>query len=146
VVKSAYESIGRYVSQAARAMRLTLDSRLAVEGSTFAEWSIMATLDLYGGAIQRELADILGVEGPTVVRQVAQLEKKGLITREPVPGDLRASRVVLTPKGAARSDRLRQSLQKAEAQLLDGIDLDELEITFRVLEQLTERARKLRVE
>lgn len=146
MVKSTHDSIGRHVYEAARAMRLTLDSRLAVEGASFASWAIMATLDARGGVIQRELADALGVQGPTLVRQVSQLENGGLIAREPVPGDLRASRIVLTPKGAARFDRLRTALQSAETQLLDGIDSDELEITIRVLGRLTDRARELRAD
>ena len=146
MVKPAYDSIGRYVNQAARAMRLTLDSKLAAEGATFAAWAIMAMLDARGGAIQRELAEVLGVEGPTVVRQVGQLEKNGLVTRQPVPGDLRASRIVLTPKGSSRFDRLRQALQTTETRLLDGINPNELDITIRVLGLLAERARELRAE
>jgi MarR family transcriptional regulator for hemolysin len=127
-------------------MRLTLDSRLAVEGATFASWAIMATIEARGGAIQRELAELLGVEGPTVVRQVSQLERSGLVHREPVVGDLRASRIVLTPKGLARIDRLRNALQIAETRLVEGIDPNELEVTIRVLGRLAVRARELRVE
>jgi MarR family transcriptional regulator for hemolysin len=145
VVKPRYDGIGRHVNQAARTMRLTLDSRLAAEGATFSSWMILSTLDERGGAIQRELAEVLGLEGPTVVRHVSQLEKSGLVTREPVPGDLRASRIVLTPNGAERLDRLRQALRTAETQLVDGIDPGELEITIGVLSRLTTRARELRV-
>jgi MarR family transcriptional regulator for hemolysin len=126
-------------------MRLTLDSRLAVEGANFASWAIMATLDARGAVIQRELAEVLDIKGPTLVRQVAQLEKSGLVNRKPVPGDLRASQIALTPKGAARFNRLRTALQSAETQLLAGIDPAELEVTIRVLGRLTDRAKELLV-
>lgn len=53
------------------------------------------------GMTVSEVAARLGVEQPTVTRSLSRLEHGGWFVRQPVPGDRRATRIVLTDKGRA---------------------------------------------
>ena len=48
-----------------------------------------------------DLADLLGVDAPTVSRKVQQLEKVGLVSRQADAGDRRATRIRLEPDRAS---------------------------------------------
>lgn len=82
----------------ARRWRAHYDERLKGKGLTLARATVLYWLnELPDLATQRELADVVGIEGPTLVRQLHALEAKGLIERVPIPGDRRAKGIRLTP-------------------------------------------------
>ncbi len=68
------------------------------------------------------LAEMLGVDAPTVTRKVQQLEREGLVTRQADAADRRATRIELTSSGR----RLLESVLKARRvwfdRLLEGWD------------------------
>ena len=136
-------SLGREISIAARAMRALLDSRLVLADTSFATWTVLIGLDFKGPVIQRELAEWLEVEGPTLVRRLDQLEAQGLVRRRSRPGDRRATQVELTDAGQALFRRVRSFVADAEAELFRGLAPGDIETTFRTLRQVIERARSL---
>jgi MarR family transcriptional regulator for hemolysin len=81
----------------ARKWRSYSDGRLREAGMTQARATVLYWLDVSPEVLtQRQLAVIVGIEGPTLVRQLNALEAKGLIERVPVPGDRRANGIRLT--------------------------------------------------
>ena len=52
------------------------------------------------------LADLLGVDAPTVTRKVQQLEQEGFVARHPDPDDRRATRIELSPAGRRTLQRV----------------------------------------
>ncbi len=65
------------------------------------------------------LADLLGIDAPTVTRKVQQLERDGLVSRHPDPDDGRATRIQLTPAGRRTFERVlkaRESLARRSAE------------------------------
>ena len=52
------------------------------------------------GASQRELAELMRIEPPTLVRHLDKLADEGLVERRPDPADRRVLRVVVTDGGA----------------------------------------------
>jgi DNA-binding MarR family transcriptional regulator len=62
-----------------------------------------------------ELAEAMGLDASTASRHVRQLEDGGYLARTGDPGDRRASRVRLTPRGRAALDRAT----RARAALVD---------------------------
>ena len=137
-------SLGYQVNVAARATRALLDARLAEQGVTFATWVVLVALSTRGDLIQRDLAGIVDVEGPTIVRRLDQLEAAGLVARSAAPGDRRATRVRLTESGRALYRRLRNSVEEAEVDLLREVDPADVATTQRVLREIIDRARTLR--
>jgi MarR family transcriptional regulator for hemolysin len=73
--------LGRQLHFAAKAARGYLEQRLAAVGAGFAVWTALFALEAEGPLIQRELAEILNVEGPTLTRHLARMEAAGLIER-----------------------------------------------------------------
>ena len=103
-----FELIGYQINRTARATRALLDARLAERGVTFADWVVLITLATRGDQIQRDLARLVDVEGPTMVRRLDQLEGAGLVARSPVPADRRATRISLTGAGRHSTSRCRR--------------------------------------
>ena len=128
---------GYRVSRIARRLRQAVDSELAAFGLTEATWRPLAYVGLLGeGVRQRELAAALGIEGPSLVRLLDSLERRGFIERREDENDRRARGIHLTRAGrdlAVRAARIGNSLQK---RLLDSVPAADLEICERVLETL----------
>ncbi len=59
----------------------------------------MRVLDSLGPVSTNALAQALHLDGSTVTRQIAPLERTGLIARSPDPADGRSSTIALTPEG-----------------------------------------------
>ena len=72
------------------------------------------------------LADLLGVDAPTVTRKVQQLEQEGYVTRHPDPDDRRATRIELSPAGRRTLQRVLDARRAWIASLFEGWDRAEL--------------------
>ena len=131
---SIREHVGITISRTARTWRTKLDERLSPLGLTQARWLVLIHLSRMGGeSLQKELAFIVGVEGPTLVRVLDGLERIGLVQRLGVEGDKRARLIRLTPKAdSVISDIMRIGI-KLRGEALAGVSDEELENFFRVL-------------
>ena len=92
------ESIGYSVAMANRALRKALDAELGQYGITFAQWQVLAGLALEGETSQVKLAELIGVEGPTLVRILDRMEQKGWIKRKTSSRDRRQKLISPTKK------------------------------------------------
>ena len=72
------------------------------------------------------LADLLGVDAPTVTRKVQQLEQEGYVTRHPDPDDRRATRIELSPAGRRTLQRVLDARRSWIASLFEGWDRAQL--------------------
>jgi DNA-binding MarR family transcriptional regulator len=74
------------------------------------------------GKLRRvELADRLGITTSGVARQLAPLEKIGLVNREPSPGDARLALVVLTESGIRVADQALPTAEHASQRALESL-------------------------
>ena len=89
-------TLGGRLNFAAKAMRGYVDHHLSAAGSSFAVWTALFALNAKGPLIQRELAELLNVEGPTLTRHLARMEAQGLVERRRMSADRRAAVVRLT--------------------------------------------------
>jgi DNA-binding MarR family transcriptional regulator len=95
-------------------------------------------LDRAGGAllyklyVQRDslrvttLADLLGVDAPTVTRKVQQLEHEGYVVRHPDPDDRRATRIELSPSGRRTLQRVLDARRSWIASLFEDWERTDL--------------------
>ncbi len=125
--ESVRERVGFELGRMARLWRARLDERLAPLGLTQARWVTLLYLSRGGDdPLQRDLAQGIGVEGPTLVRVLDGLERMGLIERRERAGDRRAKTVHLT---AAASPVLKDIARVAAGlreEVLTGLSDDEL--------------------
>jgi|TARA_Y100001001_G_scaffold163124_1_gene191370 MarR family transcriptional regulator for hemolysin len=120
-----------------------LDERLKDLGVTQARWSTMVYLEKGGeGLTQRELASLMAIENPTLVRLLDSLEQQGLIERRPCPHDRRARRLHLTTAGRAFMDDLSERAEVLREEMLEGISDKEIECTVKVFHKILENAEK----
>jgi DNA-binding MarR family transcriptional regulator len=73
-----------------------------------------------------DLAELLGIDTPSVTRKVQQLERLGLVTSVPDPDDKRAKRISLTARGEKIIDRMLAAIHKRLARLFTGWTDDEV--------------------
>src|SRR5215212_6281512 len=132
-----HSDFGFRVARIARRLRQAVDAELRAYGLTDATWRPLAYVGRLGGGVrQKELATALGIEGPSLVRQLDNLERRGFIERREDESDRRARGIHLTRAGrelAVRAARIGASFQ---SRLLNGVPLADLETCERVLETL----------
>jgi DNA-binding MarR family transcriptional regulator len=100
---------------------------------------------LGSGGPQRvaELASSLGLDGSTVTRQLAALDRAGHIRRTSLPGDARATVVEATPEGVAAARALRRHRQARIAGHFCDWDAEQRRELGDVLHRLNEVLRKV---
>lgn len=86
--------------QAGHRVALAVDPEMPVNGMT-----MLALVQRDGAVRTGRLACELGLDASVISRQVAVLERLGLLLRGPDPEDRRASLVSLSPDGAAALER-----------------------------------------
>jgi DNA-binding MarR family transcriptional regulator len=77
-----------------------------------AAYLLLRRLQTDGPQRVAELADALGLDGSTVTRQLAALDRAGHIRRTTHPDDARATVVTATPAGKRAADALRRHRQE----------------------------------
>jgi MarR family transcriptional regulator for hemolysin len=85
------------------------------------------------------LAELLAIEGASLVRQLDQLVEAGLIERREHPVDRRAKTLHLTPAGSAARAGIESALETMRSALFDGIDDADIDAALRVFGALQGR-------
>jgi MarR family transcriptional regulator for hemolysin len=115
------------VAQLSRAWRAELDRRLVELGLSQARWLVLLHLARFTEMpTQRELAQSVGVEGPTLARLLDSLESQGLVTRVAVPEDRRAKKIALQPKAQPLIEKIEAISTQLRHEVFAGIDEDDL--------------------
>lgn len=111
----------------ARRWRARVDERLKAVGLTLSRATVLYWIDALPGAVsQRELADVVGIEGPTLVRLLHALEAQQLIERVSLPGDRRVKTIRLTAAARPLLDQLMDVTDGLIADRLDMLDHDRM--------------------
>ena len=123
-IQTAFQMVAGSIAQVRVHERL-----LAVAGVRLdrAGSALLYKLHLYGESLRvTDLADLLGVDAPTVTRKIQQLEREQLVSRRPDPDDRRATRIMVTEAGRHALERLLEARREWYDRLLDGWDEAEL--------------------
>ena len=116
-----------------RKLRTLVDDRARDMGLTLSRARLLMELAKADGPIQSDLAGLLDIEQPTLVRLLDGLERNGMIERRAVEGDRRARRVFLTETARAQAQDILDFLAELRAGILQGIEPEELEMALDVL-------------
>ena len=116
-----------------RKLRALVDDSARNMGLTLSRARLLMELAKADGPIQSDLAGILDIEQPTLVRLLDGLERNGMIERRAVEGDRRARRVFLTDAARAQAQDILDFLTALRAGILQGIAPEELEAALDVL-------------
>jgi DNA-binding MarR family transcriptional regulator len=80
---------------------------------------LLSRVDELGSVRASDLSDYFGIDKGAVSRQVALLERTGLVAREPDPGDGRAQLLVVTGEGRKRLAHARGGRRRLVREQLD---------------------------
>jgi MarR family transcriptional regulator for hemolysin len=141
-----HTEFGFLVARIARRLRQAVDAEMRLIGLTEATWRPLVYVRSLGdGVRQKELASAMSIEGPSLVRLLDSLERRGFIERREDEHDRRARGIHLTRAGrelAVRAARIGNGFQ---TRLLGNLPRADLDICERVLEAL-EREMEERLE
>lgn len=128
--------IGFVLSQVSKAVARAFDDAMTEAGGSLPTWLVLLSLMPGGHRPQSDLAQAVGVQGPTLTHHLNGLEEQGLITRTRDKADRRAHQVALTPEGRARFLHLRQTAERFDARLRGDLSGQEVELLRGLLNRL----------
>src|SRR3569623_2165777 len=118
---------GRMIGEVSRAWRDEMNRRLKPFGLNVSMRQVLMQLHRNpGGLMQRDLAHLLGIEGPTLVRLLDRLEKKQWIRRIKAPDDKRRKYAVLTAKATAQIQLIETLSSEMRNEMMEGLSLEKI--------------------
>jgi MarR family transcriptional regulator for hemolysin len=124
----------------ARRYRTRLNEHLRGIGQTQARWDALFWISVSEeGATQSELAERIGVEGPTLVRMLNRLEQEGVVERQCAKGDRRAKTIRMKPAAERALAQIAELSGPFRDELLEDVADEELRTCLRVLAKVMAR-------
>lgn len=85
---------------------------------------------------QKDIEEEYSIRPSTATELLKQMEKNGLIVREPVSYDNRLKKIVLTDKALIYKKQVVNDLTELEETLIKGISEEKMKIFFEVIEKM----------
>ena len=130
------EPIGLHLTRTAKAVSRAFDDALAEVGGSLPQWVILVSLKNNTHDAQRELAEAVGIEGPTLTHHLNRMENAGLVTRRRDPTNRRVQHVELTALGDKTFFALLDAVIAFDQRLRDGLSERQLTDLRRLLNRL----------
>ena len=135
-------SIGFIVNRTAKAFIKALDSELRHKtGVTIGQWKVMVMLVNQNGLTQKETADRLGLEGPTLIPIIDKMEKEGLVIRKVDSDDRRNNRIYRTDKADKLWDKMLECALKIRQISVKDIPEENINTMRNVLDKIWQNLR-----
>lgn len=133
-------SFARRLAETNQKWRAELDLRLGPLGLSQARGLILHYLSIHGDGLQQnELADIVGIRGSTLVRQLDRLESDGWVARRNDPEDRRAKTIHLSDKAAPMVREIQNIIEQLRTEFLSGLTDAQLKTCFAVFDHIHAR-------
>jgi len=125
----------------ARAWRTKLDQRLRPLGLSQGKWRTLIHLSQSGNKLtQKEIAERMGIEEPTLAGLLDRLQDDGWIERRESPSDRRCKIVHLQRGSKPVLDKIFNTAHGLRHELIEDVPPDDLEACIRVLTQIRKKA------
>lgn len=122
-----------------RQWRRVVDLALSSHGVSEASAAPLLWIGRLGGGVRQVvLANYVGIEGPSLVRLIDQLESMNLVVRRDDPIDRRAKGLWLTAEGEVLASRMEEALDDLRGRILAKVDKADIEAAIRVLKAFEE--------
>jgi MarR family transcriptional regulator, transcriptional regulator for hemolysin len=126
-----------------RKLRAFFDAAVREEGLTLARARALFALSRRGPLTQKELAEELEIETPTLVRVLDGMERQELIRRTEDAHDRRAKRIAMTEAGRAAFDRMHVLAADLREQIAADISEEDIDVALSVVRRLTRNLQRL---
>ncbi|MDQ1369525.1 MAG: MarR family transcriptional regulator, transcriptional regulator for hemolysin, partial [Acidimicrobiaceae bacterium] len=81
------EPIGLQVTRTAKLVARAFDQALGQVDGSLPEWLVLVSLKTQRHGMQRDLAEAVGIEGPTLTHHLNRMEADGLVQRRRDPNN-----------------------------------------------------------
>ena len=115
------DSIGYWITGAARELQRALNEEFAAHGITFRQWQVLALISMLGDQSQSELAENMRLEAPTLVGVLDRMERDGWIVRVTDQEDRRRKIIRATEKVEPVWIRMIECARNVRARATEGI-------------------------
>ena len=127
-----------------RQWRNRLNVELAAIGQTQARWESLFWIEIADGqATQRELAQRVGIEGPTFARMLDRLEKERLVVRRVSKWDRRTKTIALRKGATPRLKEISDLTDRLRTRLLTDVESQELTACIEVIRRILTKLQAL---
>ena len=135
-------NVGLAIKGAVRAMERAFDFELRSTAKITLSQArvIRALLTGKDGMTQKEIAEGIAVEAPTLVPIIDRMEHDGLVERMQDRDDRRNNRIYLTAKSRSLSDAIDTSLERVRKAAYRGIPKEDIETLMQVLDSVAKNA------
>lgn len=129
-------------SRSGKVFSEALGRRLCPYNVTRTQWIAMYYIHKNHKLTQRELAEIMSLREPTVVRMLQQMELAGYLVRNSSEEDRRRKHLELSPKGEKFCLDLLPVVEQFKEDTTQGISQEDLEKLKDILAKMVENAEK----
>ena len=130
-------TLGSDLARLVRVWRALIDQRLKPLELTQTHWVTLYNINrLPPDQSQIQLAKAIGIEQPSLVRTLDQLEEKGLITRHTCANNRRAKRIKLTEEAAPIIKEVNDVITITRGEILSGVSPEEVTLLTNLIERL----------
>ncbi|MBC8953736.1 MULTISPECIES: transcriptional regulator SlyA [Xenorhabdus] len=137
-------TLGSDLARLVRVWRALIDHRLKPLKLTQTHWVTLYNISqLPPEQSQIQLAKAIGIEQPSLVRTLDQLEEKKLITRHTCANDRRAKRIKLTGESETFIREVDSVIDLTRKEILEGITHDELILLSSVIKKIEKNINQL---
>ncbi|MBG6025849.1 MULTISPECIES: transcriptional regulator SlyA [Proteus] len=137
-------TLGADLARLVRLWRALIDHRLKPLKLTQTHWVTLYNISqLPPEQSQIQLAKAIGIEQPSLVRTLDQLEEKKLICRHTCANDRRAKRIKLTKESEPFINEVYTVIEKTRREILGGIQLEEIERLIGTIQKLEKNINRL---
>ncbi|MFS8044855.1 MarR family winged helix-turn-helix transcriptional regulator [Rhizobium lusitanum] len=120
-----------------RKLRAAFDALVREHGMTLSRARVFRKLSRRDGINQRELADELELETPTLVRILDAMEAQNFIERRPAQSDRRAKQIFMTESGKVVAAEVEALATGVRADILEGISDEDVGVALKVIRAMT---------
>ncbi len=138
-MKPLDEQFAESLHQVAHAWRIELDRRLRPSGFSHSRWLLLLHLSRHDGCTHRELAQHMGIEAATLVRQVDHMEHEGLLKRCGSETDRRVKHLYLSAAGKKAVEHIRSNAAELRKEILSGSGKDDIGTALDVLQSIRDK-------
>lgn len=134
--ESSNEQLFDEMSAFNRKLRAFFDAAVREEGLTLARARALFALSRRGPLTQKELAEELEIETPTLVRVLDGMARQDLIVRTEDATDRRAKRIDMTAAGRLAFERMYVLATDLRGQIATDISEDDIDVALSVVRRL----------
>lgn len=138
--KFDYEnSFGFVIYSASKMMQKAFDLELRNRtGINLVQSKVIFALNMQSGPTQRELADKIGVESPTLVPIIDKMEQDGYVKRKLDSKDRRIKRIYATAKADSMWDSMMECAAQIRKTAIQDLSEPEIKSALDVVKKMTE--------